>query len=312
MSTTTNVSSNYAGKEAGAIIGASFKEADTLRLGLVDVAQNINYKLNMRRIRYADGRTAYSCGFTPPTNSVTLDERVLEPTKLQITLQVCKEDFRQTWSEDLIGASAHNDNAPSDIMDAIELELLSNNAAEVDRMIWNGDNGTNTNEFDGFTTLFEADANVIKAGNGITSAGAAITEANVEAELKKFLAAIPVRIRRKNLVTIVSPDVFQAYWFYLVSKGIADNGDAGEKAVRFGKYLIQECNGLPDNTFVAYEKQNLVFGTGLLGDHNELRMVDEDEVGLLTGQVRAKMVYNGGVQYYNSEDVVYYLSTTTP
>ena len=39
-------------------------------------------------------------------------------------------------------------------------------------------------------------------------------------------------------------------------------------------------------------------------------MVDEDEIGLLTGQVRAKMVYNGGVQYYNSEDIVWYLSTT--
>jgi hypothetical protein len=310
MSTTTTVNSNYAGKEAGGIIGASFKEADTLRLGLIEVFENINYKLNMRRIRYTNGRTAYSCGFTTPTNAVVLDERVLEPTKLQITLQVCKEDFRQTWSEDLEGASAHNDNAPSDIMEAIELELLSENASDVDDMIWNGDNATNANEFDGFTTLFEADAAVIKANNGIAAGGAAITEANVEAELKKFLAAIPTRIRRKDLITIVSPDVFQAYWFYLVSKGIADNGDAGEKAVRFGKYLIQECNGLPDNTFVAYEKKNLVFGTGLLGDHNELRLVDEDEVGLLTGQVRGKMVYNGGVQYYNSEDVVYYLATT--
>lgn len=310
MSTTTTVTSNYAGKEAGAIIGASFKEADTIRLGLVEIFQNINYKLNMRRIRYTNGRTAYSCGFTTPTNAVTLDERVLEPTKLQITLQVCKEDFRQTWSEDLIGASAHNDNAPSDIMEAIELEVLSENASDVDDMIWNGDNATNSNEFDGFTTLFDADANVIKAGNGITSAAAAIDETNVFTELKKFLAAIPTRIRRKDLITIVSPNVFQAYWFYLTSQGVADNGDAGEKAVRFGKYLIQECNGLPDNTFVAYEKKNLVFGTGLLGDHNELRLVDEDEVGLLTGQVRGKMVYNGGVQYYNSEDIVWYLSTT--
>jgi len=34
-------------------------------------------------------------------------------------------------------------------------------------------------------------------------------------------------------------------------------------------------------------------------------MVDEDEIGLLTGQVRMKMVYSGGVQYYNSEEIVW-------
>ena len=66
------------------------------------------------------------------------------------------------------------------------------------------------------------------------------------------------------------------------------------------------------NTIVVFDKTNLLFGTGLLADHNEIRMVDEDEVGLLTGLVRGKMVYNAGVQYYNSEDIVWYLSTETP
>jgi hypothetical protein len=28
---------------------------------------------------------------------------------------------------------------------------------------------------------------------------------------------------------------------------------------------------------------------------------------LFDGQVRMKMVYNGGVNYYNSEDIVYYV-----
>jgi hypothetical protein len=53
-------------------------------------------------------------------------------------------------------------------------------------------------------------------------------------------------------------------------------------------------------------------GTGLEADFNQISLVDEDEIGLLTGQVRGKMVYSGGVNYYNSEDIVWYLSTTTP
>src|SRR6056297_893137 len=106
MATTTNVSSNYAGKEAGKIFGKAFKEADTLRLNLIDVYQNVNYKLNMRLLQYADGTKDYACiadgGFTAAADgTITLSEKVLEPVKLMLPLQVCKEDFRQTWSEDL-------------------------------------------------------------------------------------------------------------------------------------------------------------------------------------------------------------------
>lgn len=317
MATTNTVSSNSVGKDAGKIFGQAFKEADTLRLGLIDVYQNVNYKLNMRLQKFADGTKAYSCiadgGFTTAASgTITLSEKVLEPVKLMLPLQICKEDYRQTWSEDLMGASASNPNAPQDIIEQIKLDVLASTAERTDRIIWTGDNVVNANEWDGFITLFDADANIIKANNGITPVGAAITEANVETELKKFLAAIPVKIRRKNLQTLVSPDVFQAYWFYLVSKGIANDGNAQEKQVRFGKYVLTEVNGLPDNTMVAYEKPNLAFGTGLLGDHNEFSFVDEDELGLLTGQIRGKMVYNGGVQYANSDEIVWYLSTTAP
>ena len=117
-------------------------------------------------------------------------------------------------------------------------------------------------------------------------------------------------LRRSNLVVAVSPDVFQAYSFYLISKGISNDGNAESKQVRFGRYTLTEVNGLPDNTIVVFESRNVVFATGLLGDHNSIEMRDEDEVGLLTGQVRGKMVYNGGVGYYNSEDIIWYLSTT--
>lgn len=310
MATTVTVSSNYAGKEAGAIIGAAFKEADTLRLGLITVADNVNYKLNLRKIAYTDGTTDYACGFTP-AGAVTLSEKVLTIEKLMNPLQICKEDFRQTWSEDSMGASASNPNAPADIMEAIQLELLSSQAEKIDTDIWTGLAATD-GEFAGLIEQFGADGSVVKANNGIVPSGNAITESTVLAELKLALNAVPVALRRKDLTVAVSPDVFQAYNFYLISQGIAWNGTADEKQVRFGRYMITEVNGLPDNTIVIFEKKNVVFATGLQADFNELTMVDEDEIGLLTGQVRAKLVYGAAVGYYNSEDIVWYLSTTTP
>ena len=304
MATNVSVTSNYAGRPAGEIIGASFKEADSLRLNLLTIAENVNYKYNLRRIRYTDGTIAYTCGFTPE-GAIVLDEKVIEPLKFKTPIQVCKEDFRQTWSEELEGASAHNNNMPSDIENAIMTEMLAEHAERIDNQIWNGDS-SNAGEFDGLVKQFEADANVIKP----SGTGNPVAEITILADLKNALSAVPVSLRRKDLVVAVSPDVFQLYNFKLVDSGV-NNGLGGEdKQARFGRYTLTEVNGLADNTICIFERKNIVFATGLLGDHNELKMVDEDEIGLLSGFVRGVMVYNAGVGYYNSEDIVYYVSTT--
>ena len=298
MATTVTVTSNYAGKEAGAIIGQAFKEADTIQKGFITTFENINYKLNLRKIELTGGKRAYSCGHVP-AGAITLSEKVLEPIKFKDDFEVCKEDFRAQWSEESMGASAHNDNAPKDIMDAILVEKLAQTAEELDFNLWNGDS-TNTDEFDGFLKLFAADADVIDV-----DLLAATTEANVEAQLKLALAAVPISLRRKTLKVGVSPDVAQAYSFYLISKGISNGlgGDANTM-LKFGKYDLVEINGLPASTIVIAEPKNLIFGTGLLADHNDVRLVDQDET-LLNGKVIGTMVYNAGVQYYNGEEIVW-------
>lgn len=299
MATTTTVTSNYAGKEAGVIIGQAFKEADTISKGFVTVFPNVNYNLNLRKIQLTGGKREYTCGFLP-AGAVTLSEKILAPKKFKDDFSICKEDFRAQWSEDTMGASAHNDNAPKDIMDAILVEKLGKTAEELDDNIWNGDSA-NEDEFDGFLKLFLADSEVID----VTLANPT-TEANIEANLKLALAAVPVALRRKTLKVGVSSDIFQMYTFFLISKGLANGlgGDANT-GMKMGKYTIEEINGLPANTIVIADPKNLIFGTGLLADHNEVVLKDEDEIGLLTGLVRGTMVYNAGVQYYNGAEIVW-------
>jgi len=298
MATTTTVGSNYAGKEAGVIWGQAYKEADTIAKGFLTPFENVNYKLNLRKIQLTGGKREYTCGHLP-AGAITLSEKILEPKKFKDDFSVCKEDFRAQWSEETMGASAHNDNAPKDIMDAVLVEKLAQTAEELDDNIWNGD-GTNDAEFDGFLKLWLADAEVIDVDLDV------VTESNVEAMLKLALNSVPVAIRRKSLKVGVSPDVFQDYSFYLISKGITNGlgGDANTTP-KFGKYDLVEINGLPDNTIVIAEPKNLIFGTGLLADHNEVVMKDEDEIGLLTGLIRGTMVYNAGVQYYNGAEIVW-------
>ena len=300
----TTIQSFYAGKEAGGIIGQAFKEGETLSKGLVRVYENINFKLNLRKINYTDGTTDYSCGFTP-AGDIDLSEKVLEPLKFKNDIEVCKEDFRQTWSEDLEGASAFNVNLASDIENAIIVEVLGQHAEKIDNQIWNGDS-SQAGEFDGFIKLFEADADVIKAN------GAVITKDNVLDALMVALEATPVSIGNSNdLKVVVSADVYQAYNFYLVSQGVINGLGGADMPVTFAGYTMERVSGLAPNTIVIYERDNLIFGTGLLGDHNELRVKDMDD-SLMDGNVRMKMVFNAGVQYYNSAEIVYFVGNVVP
>jgi len=300
----TTVQSFYSGKEAGEIVGQAFKEGETLSKGLVRVYENINFKLNLRKINYTDGTTPYSCGFTP-AGDIDLSEKVLEPLKFKNDIEVCKEDFRQTWSEDLEGASAFNINLASDIENAIIVEVLGQHAQKIDDQIWNGDS-SNVGEFDGFIKLFDADADIIK------QTGAVITKDNVLEALMSALGATPVSIRNSNdLKVVVSADVYQAYNFYLVSQGVVNGLGGADMPVTFAGYAIERVSGLAENTIVIYERDNLIFGTGLLGDHNELRIKDMDD-SLMDGNVRMKMVYNAGVQYYNPAEIVYYVGNAAP
>ena len=195
-----------------------------------------------------------------------------------------------------MGGGAANGTAPSDIMDAIQAEVLGAIGEKLESDIW-----TSSTNFDGFLTLFDADADVNKP-----TADATVTEANVLSDyLKPALNEVPVALRNKELIIAVSPDVAQAYAFYLSTQGIVYGMGNTDFALAFGRHTLTVLNGLPSNSVVIYERKNLVFATGLTADHNQVALVDEDEIGLLTGKVRGKVVYNVGVGYYNAEEIVW-------
>ena len=303
MATTTTVNSSYAGTVAGEIIGKAFKEADTIQKGLVTILPNIPVKQVIRKIDYGNGRQDYSCGFAP-AGSVTLNEVILEPKKIKNEAELCKEDFRNVWDTASMGFSAHNDNMPVDEEQALLVEILADTAQATDSDIWVGE-ATDDGHFDGFIPLFLGDATVIDVASPAT-----ITASNVVAEMQKASNAVPVALRRKaDLVFAISADVAQAYNNALITAGI-NNGLGGQgQELYLGMYKLEIINGLPANTMVIYQKKNLYFGTGLLSDHNEVRIKDMDDTDL-SGTVRYKMVYTAGVQYVRGSEVVLYTTYT--
>lgn len=299
MATTTTITSNYAGDAAGGFFLKAFKEGDALKNGAVTIYDNVNYELWLKKLATTNGRRAYSCGHAPG-GSITLTERLLAPKKFKDDFDICKEDFRATWGEKSMGASAHNNTMNKEILDAIIANKLADNAEEFSSLIWSGDS-TNTDEFDGFLKLFLADATVIDVDLD------AVTESNVEAQIKLALASVPVALRGKNTLKVsVSSDIAQYYNFFLASKGIANGlGGNANTSLVFGNYTLVVDTGLPTNTIVIADPKNLAFGTGALADHNTIEVVDEDSIGLLTGKVRGTMVYNAGVQYAYGAEIVW-------
>lgn len=306
MPTSVTSTSNYAGKAAGNIIGAAFKEMDTIQKNAVTVLQNVNNSVHLRKISYTNGKQAYSCGFTP-AGAYVLSERTLTPVKVKIDTQVCKEDFRNQWSQETMGASASNPNLPGDVRAAMIAEMLGDVAEDTDSVLWTGDS-SNAGEWDGLITLFEADGSIIKDGNGITAPGTAtVSKSTVLAGFELVTTAAPSAVRNKSdFILAASSDVVLSLYQLLISNATANGlGLTPSGGLQYGKWPIIELGGLPDGVLLGYRRSNLVFGTGLVGDHNNVAISDEDNIGLFTGQMRMKMVYNGGCNYYNPNEIVY-------
>ena len=73
----------------------------------------------------------------------------------------------------------------------------------------------------------------------------------------------------------------------------------------FNGVKIVACNGLADNNIIVSQKSNLFFATGLLSDHNEVKVLDMADLDG-SKNVRFIMRYTAGVQYAVVDNIVSY------
>ncbi len=309
MATTTNVTTTYAGEFAGKYIGAALLSGNTLAQGGIEIRPNVKYKEVVKRLDLDSLVANASCDFTP-TGTVTLTERILQPKELQVNLELCKDDYSSDWEAIEMGYSAF-ENLPPKFSDFIIARVSAKVAEKTEQNIWSGSAGAG--EFDGFATLLAADADLPAAQE---VAGTTITAANVIDELGKIVDAAPNSLYgREDFYIYVSQNIARAYVRALggfASNGLGANGVAGQGtqwynggALSFDGVKIFVANGLADDTAIATTKDNLYFGTGLLSDHNEVKLIDMADIDG-SQNVRMVMRYTAGVQYGVVEDIVTY------
>ena len=308
MATTTSITTTYAGEFAGKYISAALLSGKTLAEGNITVVPNVKYKQVMKKVASDDIVKNADCDFDP-TSTLTLTERVLTPEEFQVNLQLCKQTFRDDWEAVSMGYSAF-DNLPSNFSDFLIAHVADKVAQRMETNIWTGTNAT-AGQFDGFITTLGADGDV----NDVT--GTASTAANIITELGKIADAIPSTVYGSEDMTIYLPsNMYRNYVRALGGFGASGLGAAGTDnkgtqwynggaGLQFDGIQIALATGLSDNDAVAAQKSNLFFGTGLLSDQNEVKVIDMADLDG-SQNVRVVMRFTAGIQHGIGGDIVLY------
>jgi len=307
MATTTSITSTYAGEFAGQYIAAALLEGATIANGGITVKPNVKLKEVIKKVSTNDIVKDASCDFDA-TSTLTLAERILTPEELQVNLQLCKKDFHSDWEAVQMGYSAF-DSLPPSFSDFLIGHVAAKVAQRTETSIWSGSTAT-SGQFDGFVTLATADGDV----NDVT--GTTVTASNVIDELGKIVDAIPSALYgSEDLYIYVSQNIARAYVRALGGFGTSGLGANGVNAqgtqwwnngaLSFDGVKIFVANGLGDNKAMAAEKSNLFFGTGLLSDLNEVKVLDMSDLDG-SQNVRVIMRFTAGVQYGIGSDIVLY------
>jgi len=306
MPNPTITSSSYSGEFAGKYIAASLLTAKTLDDAAITIMPNIKYKAAMKVGAFSNLVRSADCDFDATTSGLTLTEKVLTPTELQVNLQICKKELHADWEAAQMGYSAF-DNLPPLFSDFVIARVAAEVASATETSIWAGAAGEGN--FDGLKTLAAADGTVVDV------AKATVTSANVVAQLGAIVDAIPSGVYgADDLVIYVSQNIYRAYIRALGGFGASGLGANGYdnkgnnqslNNLFFDGIKIYPTSGLADNNAMAARSSNLFFGTGLLNDRNEIKVIDMSDIDG-SQNVRVVMRYTAGCQIGVGADVVLY------
>ena len=307
MATTTSMTTTYAGEFAGQYISAALLSGSTIENGGITIKPNVKFKEVIKTINTDSIVKDATCDFTA-TSTLTLAEKILTPKDLQVNLQLCKTDFESDWDAVQMGYSAF-DNLPPSFADFLIGHVAAKVAQKTEQNIWAGADA-NEGEFDGFTALATADSTVVDVAKDT------VTAANVISELGQIVDAIPSGLYgSEDLNLYVSQNIARAYVRALggfAAAGVGGSGTNaqgtqwwGNGALSFDGVKIFVANGLAANNAIAAEKSNLFFGTGLLSDRNEVKVIDMGDIDG-SKNVRVVMRFTAGVQFGIGSDIVLY------
>ena len=296
------ITTSYAGESAKKYIAAQLLEGTTLANGGMTIMPNVKHKSVIQKVDVSGLIANATCDFSD-AGTVAISERVITLEEFQVNIKFCTKQFVDSWESAEMGASTFK-NMPSRFGDFIIGNFADQIAASVESSIWAGTNAT-AGQVAGFETLWAADADVVDVTAGT------VTSSNVIAELGKILDAAPNTIYGKEDLTLyVSRNMMKAYVRALAAQGGGYENKVNmwyspDTPLTFDGIPLFLANGLSDNTAALTQKSNLYFGTNLVSDMNEVRVIDTSET---LGDQNARFVsrFAYGIQYGYGAEIVFY------
>tara|TARA_R100001079_G_scaffold40337_1_gene20346 strand:- start:772 stop:1671 length:900 start_codon:yes stop_codon:yes gene_type:complete len=292
-----SITSNYSGKAAGIYVSAALKQAKTLEF--LTILENVKFKTNIQKVAGASLIKDATCDFTD-AGTLTMTEKVLTPKNLQINVDLCKKDLLSSWEANQMGAGSFNREAP-DFNSFVISYLASSIADGVEGACWTGTNA-GAGSFEGFLTA-STGAFAVDGGTTSSSASAAYTAGNIIANLGQLAADIDSEVYgSEDLYLYMNKKTYRFYISAISALSAFPFNHMGEYTPEFEGLKIAVCPGMPDNQIVAAQQSNLFFGTDLVSDHTEIRLLD---MTALDGSDNLRVVakYSAGVQVGVGADV---------
>ena len=274
------VTSTYAGEASSDYIAAALLSAKTLDQGNIEIHPNVKYKQVIQKLDVSNIVQDASCNFET-TGSVSISERVLEPKELQVNLELCKQNFLDSWEAVSLGYSAF-DEIPRNFTDYLISYVGGKVAEATEESIWQGQDSRLGIVEQLAASSGSADS-VIIVQSGSGDWATPIDSTNVIDALNSTVDAIPATVYGKeDTVIYVATSVVKAYQQALsgvVNVGSFNNQlNVGEKPLNFNGIELIHTPGLPSGNVIAAQKSNLHFGTGLMSDYNEVRVIDMADI----------------------------------
>lgn len=303
-----NVTSNYNGDVADALISLTVLGNQAVEKGSVYVQAGIQDKLAMPRFNAAlDQLQARQENPDAPSDSFTWDERILEPSDAMFYDLVNPRNMEAVWRPwQPVGPLVDRVSNPA-MQAAIIEETMKSVGNQLGKLIWQGDtlSGDPTLVFfDGFLKILEADGAI-----NPTPAGA-ITEANVLSILDSSVTAIPDSIY-EDANTVIHMSTTDARHYEAASRSLDFKGNAIDERgnMRYAGFEIRSYTGMAKDKIAitkstAGKDSNLWAGVDVAGDEDNVKI---ERYRPESEQFIVKTLFKYGTQIGNPTEAVLYL-----
>ena len=297
------ITSTYVGQLATPFVAPAILSADSIANGYVSLLENVRYKAVLKKFQ-GGAIGPRTCGFTTIAGQLVLNDVVLQTAQLQVNEEICNDELAHDWAAaQMRGASAAMPNAYAGFISQYVARIVQ---ADVERNIWSGrynyatggsTGGGAGTSFDGILNKYVASAGTYETTNvgTWTAAATPVTATDILLRLEILTNSAPDAIAGDpDAMIFMSRKSAQLYYQALANTYSLPFLNDGLVA-RYKGYQIVTPAGFPNDTAILSKVDNLYFGTNVMTDMIEARMLDLTAV---TGDAvtRVAMLFDAGAQ----------------